>query len=59
MAANRQEAVMGEKIYKRMKNSGKVSVILGIVAIVSGVGVGVLAIINGVKLIKGKSDITF
>ena len=50
---------MGEKIYKRMKNSGKVSVILGIVAIVSGVGVGVLAIINGVKLIKGKSDITF
>lgn len=50
---------MGEKTYKLMKHTGAFTIVLGIVAMVAGVAIGVLSIINGAKLIKGKSYISF
>lgn len=50
---------MNEKTYKVMRRTGGFSIALGIVAIAIGVTVGVLTILNGAKLLKAKSDITF
>ena len=46
-----------EKAYLTMKNSGASSITLGIIVLV--VGVGILAIVNGAKLLKHKKEITF
>lgn len=48
-----------EKIYKSMKNTGASNIVLGIIIMVVGVTIGVLSIVNGAKLLKHKSDITF
>lgn len=48
---------MNEKIYKTMSRTGAGSLVLGIVVLVTGLVTGILMIINGVKLIKRKSDI--
>jgi hypothetical protein len=48
-----------ERIYKSMKFSGASSIALGVVIICVGVVCGILAIINGAKLLKDKSNITF
>lgn len=50
---------MGERTYKIMKHTGGISIALGIVTIAVGVAVGVLTILNGAKLLKSKSDLTF
>ena len=50
---------MGEKIYKIMNNSGAGSIALGILCIVFGITVGVISIVNGAKLVKGKTYISF
>ncbi|MBQ9699137.1 MAG: hypothetical protein IJV71_00790 [Lachnospiraceae bacterium] len=50
---------MNEKTYKIMRNTGGTSIALGVVSIVIGVTIGVLAILNGASLLKGKSDISF
>lgn len=50
---------MNEKIYKSMKRIGGFSITLGIIAIVAGVTIGVLSIINGAKLLKEKAEIMF
>lgn len=50
---------MEEKIYKLMKNSGGLTLALGIVSIVVGVTTGVFLIITGAKLISGKKDLMF
>ena len=44
-----------EKAYLTMKNSGASSITLGII----GVATGILAIVNGAKLLKHKKEITF
>lgn len=48
-----------EKIYKSMKHVGAGNIVLGVVVMVVGVAVGIVAIITGAKLLKDKSDITF
>ena len=48
-----------EKVYKVMRSTGGISIALGIVAIVVGVAVGVLTILNGARLLRKKSDLTF
>ncbi|MDE6698145.1 MAG: hypothetical protein K2J91_01525 [Lachnospiraceae bacterium] len=50
---------MEEKTYKLVKRTGGFSIALGIISIVVGVTVGVLSIITGAKLLKGKSRILF
>ncbi len=50
---------MNEKIYKTMRTTGGTNIALGIVLIVTGVTVGILTIINGARLLHGKSDIMF
>lgn len=50
---------MNETVYKSMKWSGAVAIVLGIVTIVIALTVGILNIINGAKLLKKKSQIMF
>ena len=51
--------VVIEKAYLTMKNSGASSITLGIIVLVVGVATGILAIVNGAKLLKHKKEITF
>lgn len=48
-----------EKIYKTMRNTGVINIIIGSVVITAGVATGILAIISGAILLKRKSEITF
>lgn len=48
-----------EKAYKTMSSTGVASIVIGIIVIVSGVGAGVLAIVNGARLLKKRGEITF
>ncbi|MEF9939959.1 MAG: hypothetical protein RR225_04865 [Clostridium sp.] len=48
-----------EKIYKTMRNTGVINIIIGSVIITAGLATGVLAIISGAILIRRKSEITF
>ena len=50
---------MNEKQYKVMSQTGASGIVLGIIALVVGVSVGVLSIINGSRLLHGKKNITF
>lgn len=48
-----------EKAYKTMSQVGAGSIVIGIITIVTGVTAGIIAIVNGVRLLKNKSEITF
>lgn len=48
-----------EKTYKIMANVGAGDLVLGIIVLVTGITAGVLMIINGARLLKGKSDLIF
>lgn len=50
---------MNEKVYKAMKGAGAWNMVLGIIILATGVACGILAIINGARLIRHKSDIIF
>lgn len=50
---------MEEKIYKTMGSAGAGNLIIGIVAVIFGVVTGVLLIVNGARLLAGKSKIMF
>lgn len=50
---------MNEKTYKAMTAAGAGNIAIGIVMLVTGITCGVLAIINGAKMLKRKSDIIF
>lgn len=50
---------MNEKIYKAMSRAGVTSLVLGIVVTVTGIVSGILLIINGTKLLRKRSEITF
>ena len=50
---------MEEKTYHLLKGVGAANIVLGIIAAASGLVVGVLTIINGARLIKGKNRISF
>lgn len=48
-----------EKVYKTMRNTGVINIIIGSVIITAGLATGILAIISGAILMKRKSEITF
>ena len=50
---------MEEKVYKTMKSTGAVNIVLGVVSLTVGIAAGVLLIISGAKLLAGKSKILF
>ncbi|HEY9574410.1 MAG TPA: hypothetical protein VIR32_02640 [Lachnospiraceae bacterium] len=50
---------MNEKLYHTMNRIGGGSIALGIVVLVTGISAGVLMIIQGAKLLKSKSELTF
>lgn len=50
---------MMEKIYHTMKSVGVWNLVLGILMMIAGVASGVLLILNGVKLLKKKSELLF
>ncbi len=58
MVQNRRRT-MNEKTYKTMKSTGAGSIAIGIVVLIGGVVCGVLAIINGARLLRKKSEIIF
>ena len=48
-----------EKIYRTMRGTGALNIVIGCVAIVCGLSVGILSIISGSILLKRKQKITF
>lgn len=48
-----------EKLYQKMNQVGVSSLVFGIITIVFGIGLGVVMIVNGARLLGGKRDITF
>lgn len=52
----RRKVLMSEKLYKIVSGVGAGSIALGIITLVTGVTTGVLMIVNGARLLKGKSD---
>jgi hypothetical protein len=48
-----------EKIYNTMRSVGVWNLVLGILLILAGIVSGILMILNGVKLLKKKSDLLF
>ena len=50
---------MEEKNYKMMKSVGGGNIALGVIVIVTGLVCGILAIINGGRLLRGKADRLF
>ena len=50
---------MNEKIYKTKSCAGVTSLVLGIVVMVTSIVSGVMLIINGTRLLKKRSEITF
>ena len=48
-----------ERIYKTMTTTGAGSVARGIVVLVTGIATGVVAIVNGARLLKDRKRIIF
>lgn len=48
-----------EKVYKVMNSSGAWNIAIGITLIIVSVFAGVVSIVNGVKLLQNKQDLTF
>ncbi len=48
-----------EKLYNKMTSVGVTSLVMGIITIVMGIGIGIVMIVNGGRLLSGKKDITF
>lgn len=50
---------MNEKAYKTMAVIGAGNLVIGIILLVVGLTTGILTIVNGGRLLKAKSDLTF
>ncbi|MFR5601596.1 MAG: hypothetical protein ACLTKI_04210 [Lachnospiraceae bacterium] len=48
-----------ERIYKTMRNTGIINIVIGVVILAAGVAVGTMAVISGAVLLKRKSEIVF
>ena len=48
-----------EKIYKTMRGTGVLNIVIGSVIITAGLATGVMAIVSGAILLKRKAEITF
>ncbi len=46
-----------EKMYKTLGSSGAWNIVIGVVVLVCGTACGIIAIINGARMLKRKSDI--
>ena len=51
------EEAMNEKTYKIFASIGIGNIVLGIVILAGGIACGVLAIVNGARVLKRKADI--
>jgi hypothetical protein len=58
MEQTRRET-MAERAYKTMKQVGAGSIALGIITVIFGVVCGIMAIVNGARLLRRKKDILF
>ena len=47
-----------EKAYRTMRSTGAGNIALGIIVMVTGIAAGILAIINGARLLRDKKKIT-
>jgi hypothetical protein len=50
---------MGEKLYRSLTTSGAGNIAVGIIIIVAGVATGVVAIVNGARMLINRKNITF
>ena len=50
---------MREEAYRAMKQAGAANIVIGIVAVLTGIVCGILLIVHGGRLLKNKSDLTF
>lgn len=50
---------MSEKAYKTMKSAGAGSIVIGVIALVTGVTTGIILLIQGGRLLKNKSTLLF
>lgn len=50
---------MTENLYKKIKSTGTVSLVTGIIMIVFGIASGVMLIVNGGRLLSHKADTLF
>lgn len=50
---------MSEKAYRTMSQAGAANIAVGIIVLVTGLATGVLMIVQGGRLLKNKSDLTF
>lgn len=50
---------MEEKLFKKMKSVGVSNMVFGIIAILFGIAVGVVMIVNGARLLAHKSETLF
>lgn len=54
-----EDRVLEERTYHLVKGVGAANIVLGVIAVVTGVAVGVITIVNGARLLKGKNNISF
>lgn len=50
---------MQEKVYHTMRSIGIWNIVLGILTMVLAIGVGIIMLVSGSKLLSHKSDLTF
>ena len=55
----REDTAMEEKVFKTVSVAGVWNLVLGGVVLVTGIASGVLLIVNGARLLAGKSKIIF
>lgn len=48
-----------EKVYKTMTTAGAGNIAVGIIIVVTGLATGIIAIVNGARLLSGRKNITF
>lgn len=50
---------MSEKTFKTMSRVGGANIAVGIVMLIAGLACGVITIVSGARLLKGKHELTF
>lgn len=50
---------MDEKTYKKMKSTGAANLVIGVIALVTGLAAGILLIISGARLLGHKPENLF
>lgn len=50
---------MDEKLFKKVKGTGVLNLVFGIIVMVTGIAAGIMLIVSGSKLLAHKSDNLF